>query len=333
MAARNAFERERVTTSNPEIAWTKDAGRGLASPPVVSGQVVLAVTTNRMVMAFSAETGDLYWQHRKHGAFEVPPVVEDDRLYVTTGDLEGRAYGLRIRDGRETWEETVPGTAVPQATDGTLLFVASEVGRAFALRLSDGERVWETSTGSAAAAPIVVGDRLIVATTGDSLLALDVETGRVDARVALPASVSAPPALAGRSLVLPLRSGELLALDASELEERWRVGLDGPVLAAPAIASTGEVFVLDRTASVWVVGADGTPRRLVNLGGAARGSLTLVENALLVGLLDGRFMAVDRQMGRVLWTVDLGDSVWAPAVVQDGSIFVPLRRGAVVKIR
>lgn len=44
-------------------------------------------------------------------------------------------------------------------------------------------------------------------------------------------------------------------------------------------------------------------------------------------------MAVDRHTGTVLWTVDLGDSVWAPAVVQDGSIFVPLRRGKVVKLR
>ena len=59
----------------------------------------------------------------------------------------------------------------------------------------------------------------------------------------------------------------------------------------------------------------------------------MTENAILVGLLDGRVVALRRDDGAELWSVNLGDSVNTPPVVQDGAIYVPLRRGRVAKLQ
>ncbi len=333
LESRNAFEAERVSEQDPRILWRARTGRGLSAPPVVHGEVVYAVTTNRMVIALSAESGEIYWEHRKNGPFEVPPVVEGSELYVTTADVKGRVYALRMRDGRESWERKVAGVNVPLVSDGERLFLATEAGSVVALRLRDGEQLWERRIRPAAGAPVLDGERLIVGTIADSLLVLDASTGNLVGSVALPGSLSAPPAASGSLLYLPLSSGELVAVPAAGGEPVWRARLGGPVLAAPVLSRTGDVFALDRSGTVWRVPPDGRPERLTELGSAATGSLTLVENAVLVGLLDGRFVAVDRTDGSILWTLELGDSVTAPAVVKGGQIFIPLRRGAVVKAR
>ena len=331
---RDPFAAESVPDIEPEIEWDVNTGRGLNSPPVPLGPVIVAATTNRMVIALSSESGDIYWEHRKHGPFMAPAVSDGSRLYLATSDVRGRVYALRLRDGREEWEEDHPGVSAPALIADGRLYLASEMGLISALRTRDGNQVWQTALGApTAAAPALMEDRLVVATIRDTIYALDRENGEILEQRSVSSRISAAPASDASALYLPLRSGHVMALEADGLEERWRAHVEGPVLAAPVVRQDGTVFALSESGGVWSIASNGRPRKLADLGSAAVGGLTLTANAVLVGLLDGRLVALSPDDGRELWTVKLGDSVVTPPVVQDGFIYVPLRRGRVVKLR
>ena len=68
------------------------------------------------------------------------------------------------------------------------------------------------------------------------------------------------------------------------------------------------------------------------LGGGARASLTLARNGLVVGLLDGTLARVNFD-GAVAWSIKLDGSIFAPAAIADGALYVPLQRGRIVKVR
>ncbi len=332
--AHAAFADQRINPEAPEEIWNVGAGRGLNATPVAAGSLILAATTNRIIMALSQETGERYWEHRKRGPLSVPPVVDGDMLFVATSDVKARIYGLRVRDGRKVWEKKYPAVAVPMLIHEGQLVLATEGGTIYALATDDGRELWATRLrGQPTAAPVIVGDRILVATAQDSLFALSADQGEVVARIGLGGQASAVPAVEGERIYVPLQNGEMVALAGLDLDEEWRVQTDGPILAPPAVDSERNVYLLDRTGVVWTVSPMGQNRRLAELGSTATGSLTLTQNALLVGLLDGRLIALDRHSGETLWTRVMGDSMVSPMIVKDGFIFVPLRRGRVVKLR
>ena len=61
-------------------------------------------------------------------------------------------------------------------------------------------------------------------------------------------------------------------------------------------------------------------------------SLTLARDHLLLGSYDGTLTAVSLD-GRVAWTYPFDDSIVAPVAVGDQSVYVPLLRGRIVKLR
>lgn len=332
-STRSPFEDETVPASPPERVWQSDPHRGFAASPAVSGQALISVSTNRMVQALSMEDGEIFWEHRKNGPLTVPPVIAGQRIFIATSDVEGVVYGLRLRDGRDRWDRDQPGVELPMVVDGDRLILANVAGQVRAVSVESGNTLWRTRVGHMASGPITVGERIVVATDTDSLVALDRREGGIVDRRGLPDQPSAPPALREGILYIPLHSGDLMAIRASDLSEVWRVRTGPPVLAAPAVSGDGTIYLLDRTGGVWTLGPEGDLRRIARLGGVARRSLTLTRNALLVGLLDGTFAAVDRTSGEILWTLKFHDSIYTPAVVHEGAVYVPLRRGELVKLR
>jgi outer membrane protein assembly factor BamB len=330
---RAPFAEEPVPLEAPEILWSSEAGRGLSSSPVLSGEVLVASTTGRGIITLSAESGERFWEHMKDGPLTAAPVVDAERIYVSTNDVRGEVYALNRVDGSERWSRRHPGVNAPLLLDGERLYLATRSGYLSALNSDTGASIWSVQVGPGATAPVVAGDRVLVGTSRDSLFAVDAESGKIVDRRGLGAQISAAPAAGNGMLYLPLQSGEVAALRADDLQEAWRVRVDGPILAAPAVSRDGSVYVLDRTGAVHVVDRDGASRRLGAAGGVVTGSLVLAQNALVVGRVDGTLLALDRDDGSVLWSLRLGDSIHTPALLRDGVIFVPLRRGKVVKLQ
>lgn len=354
-ATRNGYEGEAVADEQPVDVWRTEVGRGLRAAPVVTGPVVLLATTNRMVTALSAETGEIFWEQRLSGTLTVQPLVDGDRIFVATATEDAEVYALRLRDGRTLWKRKLPQVREAPLLLENVLYVGTQTGRVLALEVEEkGALRWEARLGaSTASTPVAWNGHIAVGTGRDSLVFLDARDGRGRERVALPGEVSAPPALVGDTLILPFYSGELLALELVAVVEParpgdggrrngsgagrgelWRVRLGAPILAAPVAAEDGKVYVLTRDGEIWAVARGaGDATHLASLGGVATASLVLAGRTLVAGLLDGRLVAVDRGTGATRWSVRFEDSVHAPVAVHSGAIFVPLLRGTVVKLR
>ncbi len=318
----------------PEEAWRARVGRGLLTPVLVEGPVLIASTANRMVVTLSTETGEHYWERRLDGPVTGGVVRGGQRILAATDDQDGKAYALQLDRGRTAWSRTIGAAAFPGLIADDAVYFVTERGRVVALDLGKGEERWRVNlAGTPTSTPVPHRESVLVTTARDTLYRIEGGSGKIAARVALPATVSAAPALVADTVYLPLQTGDVVAYQLPELEELWRAPFGAPILAAPVVGQDGSLYVLNRNAELWRVRVGARAgEKLASLGGAARASLAATRDRLLVGRLDGKLFLLDMD-GRVLWERDFEDSIVAPVTVADGALYVPLLRGTIVKLR
>jgi len=319
----------------PVEAWRTDVGNGLEYGITVRGPVILATTTDRMLVAHAAEDGRRFWGRRYGSPLVGAPVPVGAHVYFGTGYRDRKIHAVELELGRAGWERRTGEARTPVTVGPHDLYVGMEDGRVLALPLEDGSVRWERRLpGKAVWAPMHYGDQVLVATYHDTLYTMDAASGQVRGRLPLPGTPSAPPLLAADTLYVPLHPGVLAAvvLSGAQPALAWRATLTDPVLAAPVRASGGGLLLLDRSARLWTVDAAGTARRLAELGGAATGSLAAAAQGAVVGRLDGALFLVGAD-GVVRWRLELGDAIVSPATVRTDGLYIPLLHGEVVKFR
>ncbi len=148
--------------------------------------------------------------------------------------------------------------------------------------------------GTVRSSPAVTDQSVYVGTSAGMLLRLDRGTGavawRYDAGSALPSS----PAVAGGRVVIAARDGSVHAVDARTGEGVW------------ATAPAGERPL------PW--GREGWDYWV--------SSPTVAGDRVLVGLPDGRLVALELRSGEVVWSVDLGARTRSSPAVVDGTVFI-----------
>ena len=320
-----------VLPAAPRVAWRNDIGSGLVAALHARGPALFATTTNRTVVALAKDSGRRYWQHRFDGAITTGVVVANGRLFFATEDLRGVAHALDATRGRRVWSRPIgPARLAPLLLERNVYF-ATDAGRLFALNAATGVPDWSTEFSAALVlTPSSFGNTLLTATAADSIYAVAQSDGSIIRRAALPATPSASGLLRGDTLILPLHNGAVLGVNARTLQAVFEVKVDAPVLAPPRSAG-GASYVLSRNAVLWrIIG--GTAERVAEWEGAARGSLAEVDNQLVVGLLDGRVIALDAA-GHKLWEQKLPRSVVAPALASESALFVTMINGEVWKLQ
>ncbi|MEN8376167.1 MAG: PQQ-binding-like beta-propeller repeat protein [Gemmatimonadota bacterium] len=330
---RRAGTEERSVPLDPEIAWKVDVGRGLRAEPLVHEGIVVVTGTNRLIAAYSAESGERFWEQRLNASVSGGLLWRNDTLWVATESLGGEISARRLGKGGKYWEEDVGPARFPPLLVGNTIYVGTDGGALIALSALTGARQWRTRLpGGAAATPVPFGDDVVAIGGHDTLYVVAGADGRVLDRIALPAGAAAAPALAGDDLIVPLHNGSLVAVDLRLRELAWEASTGGEILATPIVAADGSVYALTTGGVVLRVPPNEERAEvLADLGGTARGSLTLVRDGLLVGLLDGTLALVQRD-GATAWRRDLAGSIVAPVAVWDGAIFVPLLDGKLAKL-
>ncbi|HEX7049122.1 MAG TPA: PQQ-binding-like beta-propeller repeat protein [Longimicrobiales bacterium] len=332
LGARQDATRDLPVPDSVAAAWRARIGSALLASLTAEDPVLLGAAGDGTVAALSTATGEVFWTREVPGAVGGGVIRDGLRLFVASADEHGGVYALRLRDGVRLWERRVGAVSFAPAVARDTVYLAADDGTVYALDAGTGREAWRTRlTGRAAASPVVDATAVVAATTADTLYWLARGTGEVVARHALAAGVSAEPRRAGERLYLPLHSGAVAAYDLAGRRPLWRAETGEPILAAPVVARDGTVYVLNRAAGVWRIAPDGAATPMAELGGAARGSLTLAGERLLVGLLDGTLLALDTT-GATVWSERLDDSIVAPVAVAGGAIYVPLLRGTVVKL-
>lgn len=331
-ARRAPFAAEHVPEA-PSERWQRGLDRGIVHPPIVAGYSLMILAGGRALSAASAEDGRRYWSRRFNGPVVGTPLRQGARVYVGTASREGRVYAYALPRGKQRWRARLraPMAGEPLLA-GDRLVLGSNRAELSALDTADGAVRWRARTpGVPVGAPVLDGESVLVGTARDTLIRVALRDGQRLATRALPGTPSAPPARTATTLLVPIHPGAIAHLALPGLELLRVDTLGSPVLAAPAVAADGSAYVLTRAADVWRIDA-AAATRIAALGGAARESLTLAANGLLVGRLDGTLFFL-RHDGSEVWRRKYDGSLRAPVVLRGGTAWVALYDGEVVRLQ
>lgn len=131
----------------------------------------------------------------------------------------------------------------------------------------------------------------------------------------------------------PLLSSRYKVFDLTwrkALTERGLLEYQPREMAGPGIDDlTGEVAVANRGGVLRLLTHTGREIWSVEIGGPATAAPLLGEDAIYVGMADGRLRAFDRFAGDELWSTFLGAQVLATPLLQNGRLFVGTDHDAV----
>ena len=204
-------------SAKPPLTWGEEEnvrwkvpvpGRGLSSPTVVGGLVLLTSSTDttRLTLAYDRANGQKRWEtvvhegplrqkiHRKNSA-ATPTVASDGTHAFTVFDLNGEVFLSALDlEGRIAWQRKTGtyscdygfGYAPSPTVHGDLVIVSSEYaagGYIAAFRRSDGEEAWRTErkVKTSYSSPIVAnvgGKEQLLLSGADLVSSYDPSTGK-----------------------------------------------------------------------------------------------------------------------------------------------------------
>lgn len=224
------------------------------------------------LVAIDPATQEEAWRRPLTAASRTGVTVGGDTAYV--GDLQGNVTAVDVADGAVRWTTDVGGRVdVPLAAAGDVVVAVSRDVDAreitiSALGVSDGEPVWEPRAfqlgSTAASAPAVSAGSVFVGLPDRSVSAFAVQDGGERWR-SLALSVFSPataPAASEGSVYMADLGGGLYALDPLDGARRWTYQFNELVLRSAPVRAGG---------------------------------------AVLLGLQDGRLVALDDVTGHLVW--------------------------------
>ena len=275
--------------SNGTMVWSNPAIRGLSTPAVFNGTLVLGGSDGRL-HSVDAASGAERWNvtlisNPVFSGITSSPKIFFDTVYVGTFNETGGpgdVVALWATNGTIRWRHAAPGSvsfSSPAIADGVLFI--GVIGRyntttqitydppfgILALDAATGAPVWFHPTSApVAASPLLHAGEVIAPAKDGILYALAVATGSVLWQANVSAGVSSP-ALAGNEVIVGGGSfglgGRVTALDADTGSVLWTFVPNGPVQSSVSVAdgmaffatnvANGTVYAVDAKsgASVW----------------------------------------------------------------------------------
>jgi outer membrane protein assembly factor BamB len=299
-------------------AWRFRAAEGPLSGAVVDGDVAITVG-ERAVYGVDLASGEQAWQLiRNGGPVSVPALGAADGLrvlaFVDTSESGGTSL-VRVDLGK--MQELAPRTPLLDtsrsgiAIEGAEAFVGDDKGNVYAVDLATGTLDWTAKgTGEVLATP-AVDDGKVFAVIRDpeaqsaKLVALDADSGREVWSFAPPTGTTmSGVAVAGGIVVVGTADRILHGLSTDDGSQRWQalaLSLFSPVTAAAFPGS--DLVVSDVPAGVYRIDpASGGKRWDHQLNGQdVRSSPVITGGSVLLGLNDGRLVALDLESGDLVW--------------------------------
>jgi len=299
-------------------AWTFHAPEGALSGAVIVGSVAITVG-ERAVYGVDVATGQQVWQLiRNGGPLSMPAVgtAGGSQILVFLDESEALGtsmVGVDLSSMRERWRVPLGAPARSGVTvDGANAYAADADGTVYAVSLEAGTLRWTAETiGRVEGAPAAAdGNVYVVARDPDQqrvqVVALDPQTGdpRWDFSPRIGAATGSVPAAGGGLVVIGAADRLVHALGADGGSERWSslaLSLFSPVSGAAldggtmAIAdASGGVYRLDASS-----GRELWDHQLNDL--IVRSSPVFAGTSILIGLNDGRLVALDAGTGHLVW--------------------------------
>lgn len=306
---------------------------------VVQG-IVYVGDDNGYTYALNAVTGKLIWSHYGWNMNMSNPLVDGDRVFVSTGNayfnyentmqyVKGKRtirgpglnsiYALDRKTGSEIWVYHTPGEVMPTPVDlDGFLYVGTGDGHVYKLDAAAGKLVWKTDIESfvSMSSPVAGdGNIFLGGTYPNYFYAINQKTGQVSWKTTFPNLVAT-----GISDCTPAYSSGIVVQEATIESGEASNPVANVLLAMDG--KTGKIL--------W--------QRRMNNGPtppAMKTATPMIEDGVVYegSPVSGDYHAFDLKTGRELWKVQLGSQIRAGAAVVNGVAYVPYHSGDIAAIR
>ncbi len=262
----------------PNWSFTGAKDRFIAAALVV-GDVVFAPNADGRLYALDRSNGSLLWDFQTGHSLWSTPVVDGERLYLTS--MDHHIYALDVQSGREIWRtEDLGGQIVAAPTLGSNGTLYSAI---FGSKTDDPAR-------------------------SSQLIAVDAATGSVRWKLPIVGWVWSSPLLQEGVLYFGDTAGVFYAVDAEKGELLWKYQPTDPpanhsIIGAPSLVGDAVLFGSKSGVLYALSAADGRLLWEKSIGGQLYSNLTTVGDLTLlapVNLESAVLLAVDRD-GNIRW--------------------------------
>ncbi len=308
-----------LNEGNGSVVWDNRAIRGLSTPAVFNGTLILGGSDGRL-HAINAADGAELWNvtlipHPQFSGVTSSPKLWFDTVYVGTFNETGgvgEVVALWATNGTIRWRHPAPASinfSSAAVSDGTVFI--GVIGK------------YNTTTQTSYGPPFGV-------------LALDATTGAFQWFYPTGGPVAASPVVTRAEVIVPAKDGFVYALDETTGTLVWKTDAAGGVSSAALVGSTvvvgggslasgGRVTALDVTngTGLWTFSPNGLVQSSI---AAADGKVFLSTN-----VANGTVYALNASTGRMLssYTPSPAQYILGSPVVADGFVFAPSDNGHV----
>ncbi len=342
------------TGTAPEPAWSYVAGSPIVAPPAVIGDRMYLTDESGNVTALNRETGEVVWQYESRLTAGVTPAVVDGLVFVVF--RPGLVSALEADTGEVVWSRRLRTASLPSPTiaDGRLYVAESDKNRLLALDAANGEKLWEYRLRDWVIAPPVVIDGKVIATANDAYIhVIDANSGK--RRMIYDAGrsrwVRGGPIATEDLLHFSSFNGRIWGIDYQghryPLERQilyfktllwvWGFTKQGPVQQGlvwsswsvedqpyqPALSGT-TLVVADAIGPVTALNSvDGEVLWEIDVGADITAPATIAGAVALVGDEHGRVTALSVADGSTDWQTQLDGPITASPIAAGGLVIVP----------
>jgi outer membrane protein assembly factor BamB len=328
------------------LYWRFRTGDAVKSTPVVEGGLVCFGSSDGLVYAVDAASGQEKWRYKTEGGIEAAPLLLEGSLYV--GSRDYNFYALDAGTGKLRWKFPTGAEILGAANwirlgHRTCVLVGSYDRKLYCLDADEGKPVWSFSTenyvnGSAAVAAekVVFGgcDKNVYILTAAEGTGPSVEAGGY---IAASAAIDRDRAYVGDS------TGQFLCIDLPARRVLWRYrqhpqgssegGADsGEVKDAffsSAAIAADRILVGSNDGQLHCISRDGKPLWTFPTSSLVHGSPVVVGDKVVLGGEDGRLYLVRLSDGQEVWSYEIGSDVASSPAVAGGAVFVGCEDGYV----
>jgi outer membrane protein assembly factor BamB len=310
------------------LRWHAAVG-SVVSSPVVTGDLVIAVTADGTVVFLDRATGRVLENVALGSAVESSPALASGVLHVGTDD--GTLVGIGLADGRERYRTRI-GSLVrssPLVADG-LVFAGTidAKGQGGVAAVTDaGDVKWTRKLAAVFSSPAVAGAVMVVGADDGAVHALDRATGAPAWSRKVGAKVRATPAVDGALVLVAAFDGTIAALRAADGTAAWERALGHTVYSSPAVTNGMAVFGCHDGHVHAVDCATGAVRFQAETGGPVLASPAASGTRVVVASTDGHLYVID-ESGAVAHRLLLaGGSTQSSPALDGEDVFVGGGRG------
>jgi len=242
-----------LSLSSGELVWRQPFAETLATPPVVDRDRLILTTSGGDIVALRASDGMELWRQRLAQAPSSRPAVTSTRVFVATGDKQ--VVALNSDDGAVLWSRMLGGVGRDILAGDDRIFLGSSDRVFYCLNTKDGEVAWRWPTADAIGLPSA-DDRVVYFVSLDNLLrGLNRSNGVQQWKSALPFRPISGPLRWSETLVVAGTEPVLQGFSTREGKSLGRFPVSTELSAQPYLfVDNSKVFPVLVTISADIVG-------------------------------------------------------------------------------